>query len=565
VSVGSIVRVPLGGRKLRGFVTEVRSGSHSGLKELRGVSGDLPVFDERLLETLRWAAHHYVAPMAGILAKSAPPNLPRRTTTPSRPEVPDVSSGPLTGLATAAAGGHRNRAAYFLASTDGNRYLTSVAAPVVGADRSLVVVAATAIEADRISADLAITFGPRVVTATPDLSDRQLTDAWQVATTVPGSIVVGTHRIVFWSVARLGLAVMIEEGRRGMKDRQTPTIHAREILRTRARIERFGLLYVGRVPTTEVLRAGTEIIHAPGRNRIWPLVEVVDRGEDPPGSGLLTERVRAALRNAVARKERVFLFTHRHGYAPASRCVTCRTLRRCATCGSRPDPGTTCARCGAALGPCLACGGARFEPLGAGMGRVLEGARRMLGTEAVGGIDEGRPVVVGTERDLVRVGTMDLAVAVDPDGLILGTNYRAAEEALRVLARLAGVVPFGRGKRLMVQTSQPNHPVIVALRRGDPIEFLESELVKREELGFPPAGELIIIEVRDVGPEGDALIKKAVGGEATVYGPAPAPRGSRWLIQGDRLSTVRTRLRPVVQRLREAGSAVRVDADPLDL
>ena len=565
VSVGSIVRVPLGGRKVRGYVTGLTSGTATELKALRGVSGDLPVFDERLLETLRWAAHHYVTPMAGILAKAAPPNLPRRKAASAWPKVPDVAQGPVTGLAAAAACGSRSPATYLMAAADWTRHLASVAAPVVVADRSLMVVVATAIEAGRIAAELSAIFGSRVITATSGLSDRELTNAWQTAATVPGSIVVGTHRIVFWPVARLGLAVIIEEGRRGMKDRQTPTVHAREILRMRTKVERFGLLYMGRVPTTEVLRAGTEIVRDPGRNRIWQLVEVVDRGEDPPGSGILTDRVRSALRHAIARKERVFLFTHRHGYAPASRCVRCRALRRCRECGSRPDPGTACARCGADLGPCLACGGGRFEPLGAGVGRVIEQARRVVGAEAVGNIDEGRPVVVGTERDLIEAGTMDLAVAVDADGLILGTNYRAAEEALRVLVRVAGVVPLGRGKRLVVQTSQPNHPVLIALRRGDPLEFLESELAKREQLGFPPAGELIVLEVRHAGPESHRLIEEAVGDAATVYGPATVPSGLRWLIQGNRLSIARTRLRQAVQHLRDGGAAVRVDVDPLDL
>lgn len=565
VSVGSVVRIPLGGRKVRGFVTDVREGSPAGLKAIRGLSGEVPAFDERLLETLRWTAHHYVSPLAGILTKTAPPNLPRRVVAPSWPEMPVFASGPLSSLALAAGAGRRNPATYLLSSTDWSHHVETVVGPVAEAGLSSVVVVATAAEAGGIAADLTATFGPRVVVGTPNLSDRQLTQAWQVAATVPGTILVGTHRIVFWPVARLGLATIIQEGRRGMKDRQTPTIHAREILKTRARIERFGVVYLGRVPTTEVLGAGTEIVRAPGRNRIWPLVEVIDRGEDPPGSGLLTDRVRAALRHAVERQERVFLFTHRHGYAPASRCVKCRTLRRCAQCGSRPDPGATCARCGAILGPCVECGGARFEPLGAGVGRVLEVAARLLGRESVGSVHDNRAVVVGTERDLVGVGTVDLAVAVDADGLILGTNYRAAEEALRVLARLAGIVPFGRGKRMMVQTSQPQHPVIGALRRGDPLEFLEAELEKRRDMGFPPAGELIVIEVREGGTESDTMIKASVGDDATVYGPAPAPRGSRWLIQGDGLSPVRTRLRSTVQRLRDSGAAVRIDADPLDL
>ncbi len=565
VSVGSVVRIPLGGRKVRGFVVNLESGTHEGLKALRGVSGDLPVFDEKLLETLRWAALHYVTPLAGMLAKSAPPNLPRRGQPSSRPPVPGTPNGPLRDLATAAARGGRSPATYLLAPTDWIDHLAATIGPVAAADRSSVVVAATAVEAHAIASSLTETFGERVVTASPDLSDRDLTSVWQHAATEPGAILVGTHRVAFWPVAELGLAVIVEEGRRGMKDRQTPTVHAREILKTRTRIERFGLLYIGRVPSTEVLGAGTEIVRAPGRVRCWQLVEVVDRGEEPPGAGILTDRVRSALRNAVAKQESVFLFSHRHGYAPAARCGRCRELRRCPGCGSRPDQGATCARCGAALGPCLSCGGARFEPLGAGVGRIAEETRRVVGAEAVGGIDEQRSVTVGTERDLVRAGTKDLAIVVDADGLILGTNYRAAEEALRVLVRVAGLVPFGRGKRLMVQTSQPGHPVITALRRGDPLDFIKSQLAQRTELGFPPVGELIVVEVRNAGPDSGHHIEEAVGDDATVFGPASAASGLRWLIQGNRLTEVRNRLRVAVQRLRDSGATVRIDVDPLDL
>ncbi|MDR9451325.1 MAG: hypothetical protein RI637_08930, partial [Acidimicrobiia bacterium] len=109
VSIGSIVRVPLAGRKIRGFVTSFDRGSATGLKTIRGVSGEIPVFDEKLLETLRWAALHYVAPMAGMLGKSAPPNLPRRSRPTSWPEVPHVSPGSLGDLANTISGGGRSR------------------------------------------------------------------------------------------------------------------------------------------------------------------------------------------------------------------------------------------------------------------------------------------------------------------------------------------------------------------------------------------------------------------------------------------------------------------------
>ncbi|MBT8203336.1 MAG: primosomal protein N', partial [Acidimicrobiia bacterium] len=56
--VGSVVRVPLGGRRVRGYVTGVRDGSAEGLKPVLRRSSKVPVFGDRLLQTLRSIAVH---------------------------------------------------------------------------------------------------------------------------------------------------------------------------------------------------------------------------------------------------------------------------------------------------------------------------------------------------------------------------------------------------------------------------------------------------------------------------------------------------------------------------
>jgi primosomal protein N' (replication factor Y) len=216
------------------------------------------------------------------------------------------------------------------------------------------------------------------------------------------------------------------------------------------------------------------------------------------------------------------------------------------------------------LGPCLNCGHDRFVPLGAGVGRIVEELRHAL-DDKVGQAPASVPIQVGSEADLAPLPRLDLAVAVDPDGLILGTHFRAPEEALRVLARLAGKVE-GRGARCLLQTSLPEHPVFLALKRGDPVPFLETEREVRARFGFPPSGELVIVEARGSLPDAsDVWLKDAAAG-ATVLGPAPRANGGvRWLIQGIDLSKVRNQLRPLVQRWRDAGVAVRVDVDPIEL
>ncbi|MDP8958118.1 MAG: hypothetical protein M3N51_02730 [Actinomycetota bacterium] len=564
VQVGSLVRIPLGGRRVRGYVVGLRNGASHGLKEVVGISGEQPVFSPKLLEALRWCALHYVAPLAVLLGRAAPPNLPRQT--PCReslgPPGPDGPNGPSgEERATATRRGHP-RASYLLARGGWAGLVDELAEPRLAAGRSVLVVTATAAEATALAGELRERVARRLVLGLSELGNRRQTEAWQQAAQCPGRLVVGTRGVGFWPVAELELAIVVEEGRRGMKEKQTPTTHVREVLRRRAVIERFDLSFIGRVPTTELLAGGVEVTRV-GPARAWPLVEVVDRGQEPPGGGMLTGRARMALHAIVGEGQRAFVFTHRRGYAPAFRCARCRTLRRCPSCGSHPGRGESCPRCRTELGPCASCGGKQFEPLGAGVGRVVEEVEGVLGRQVVGDVQAARAVMVGTERDLLGVPPVRLAVVVDADGLLMAPNYRAGEEALRLLARVACTVGTG-SSRAIVQTAQPQHPAIVSLRRGDPVPYLRQELEGRERMGFPPAGEILVLEVQDAPATLEERLREAATG-AMVLGPAEAGNRQRWLVQGGDLRPARIALRGLVQHLRDQGARVHVDADPVEL
>lgn len=515
-----------------------------------------------MLITIRWVAQHYVAPVSAVAARCAPPNLPRRTTLPDLPDVPATSvPSPLPAVSEAAAAGRHLRAHYLISPASWTDAVTGLVTPVLAAGRSGVVVMPTASEAEQAAAALEERLPGRIAVATGQRHDRDVTAAWQRASSQPGVLLVGSPRILLWPVASLGIGVVVQEGRRGHKERQTPTIHTREVLRRRSAVERFPLVFLGRVPTTELVAAGLPMV---AEGRPWPLVEVVDRTTDPSRS-LFTDRVKVALAGAVKRAERTLVFTHRHGYAPAFACAQCGTLRVCERCGSRLDESGTCQRCGHHELECRKCGGRRFVALGAGTGRVTAELGRIVDRTVVGPVGSDALVMVGTERDLTDVGAVDLAIAVDADGLLMGTNYRAAEDALRVLARMAATVGRGRGKRAIVQTARPGHPVIAALRRGDPLEFLTKEAADRQAYRLPPSGEIIVLEVSDA-PEWTAdSIAGLQEKNASVLGPASVQGAARWLLQGEDLDAVRTELRQIVHRLRESGASVRIDVDPIEL
>lgn len=566
LEIGAVVRVPLGGRRVRGFVTGVRTvpdnAAPKRLKDVAARSGTLPVFDSGMLETLRWAAMHYVGPLATILGRTAPPNVPRAPAASVLDPLDRSAVSQLEAVTNAALEGRHLRPTAWVATGPWPDRLASVVGPVIAAARSVMVVVPTTAEAHDLAVAMGRRLPGRVVEVGSAFSAKVSTAAWGRLATQPGLVAVGTREVALWHISNMALAVVVEDGRRAMKSPQSPTVHVREVLRRRAAVERFPLVVCGPVPTTEVLGAGASTHSDPGR--AWRLVEVVDRRQDPDPAGLITDRVRNAIRSVAGRGGRVFAMVHRRGYAPAFRCVQCGTVRRCEDCGAAVMRDGTCRRCGRRSVDCPSCGGARFAPLGAGVGRVADDLRRSVG-DLVGTPGDGRPVIVGTERDLVGLDPVDLAVLVDVDSWLLAPHYRAEEEALRIVARLATAVAEGSGRRAMVQTAQPDHRVLGAARHGQALPLLNAILAEREAAGFPPSGSLIAVDLQGAGEETDLELRTTVGDEGDVLGPGDSSGGRRWLIQGSSLHGVRIRLRSQVQRWRDAGIRVRIDADPIDL
>lgn len=506
IQIGSIVRVPLGGRRVRGWVVETSSNREGKLKEIAGVSGAAAVFDDRLLRTLMWAAQHYVAPVSILLGKATPPNLPGPI-----PDAPASDPGiqpsehPILSLAVAAAAGERRPSRVVLGRWHPLDWLESLA-PILEAGRSAMVIAASAAEVGRICHRARPIYGAALVEIA-STTDAEVTRGWELAQS-SGRIVVGTPRVSTWMVGGLSLLVVLEEGRRAMKDRQTPTVHVREVVRKRSLIEGCAVAFFGPTPSVEVLSAGAEVTRV--GIRAWALVEIVDRSDEAPGSGQLSGRVVAAIRAMVDAGEDSFVFTSHRMIEQTVREINAR-----------------------------------------------------LGAPVAGIAATARPVTVGTEKDLAGLRPVSLTVATNVDGMLMRPGYRTGEEALRQLARLANSLKPGSGHRMMVQTFDVAGPLVQALRKGDPIPYLERILVERAKTGVPPSTDMIAVEVRGEQPAGlDGELRKLP--DASVMGPIELEEGRRWLLEGD-LGKARPALRQLARRWRDSGSTVRIDADPIDL
>ena len=144
------------------------------------------------------------------------------------------------------------------------------------------------------------------------------------------------------------------------------------------------------------------------------------------------------------------------------------------------------------------------------------------------------PIVIGTQ--LVAKGhnfpLLTLVGVIDADLGLQGSDLRAAERTFQLMRQVAGRA--GRSEKpglALLQTFQPEHPVIRAILGGDEEAFWRAEAEERRAAGMPPYGRLagIILSGPEPGPifdlgnvlaRNDAALRQ-VG--AQVYGPAPAP------------------------------------------
>jgi primosomal protein N' len=195
---------------------------------------------------------------------------------------------------------------------------------------------------------------------------------------------------------------------------------------------------------------------------------------------------------------------------------------------------------------------------------LADTVNRKLGRDVAGIAPTDRNVTVGTERDLADRSKYELVVVADADGMALAQNFRAGEEALRIMGRLGNMVKRGTGHRMMIQTSIAHSDLIKAMTSGNPLPYLEGELAQRAHDRLPPASEMMAVELRgELDPVEIGFALHATGA-TDVLGPAGNAPTYRWLLQGN-MGGARVKLRPLVQHWRDRSITVRVDADPIDL
>ncbi len=439
---------------------------------------------------------------------------------------------------------------------------------------------------------------------------------WRMVGQGSAQLVIGARSALFLPFRDLGLVIVDEEHDTAYKQEEGVLYNARDMAVLRAVMCSAQVVLASATPSLETwvnAEAGKYKrvdLKARFGTAVLPTMRAVDmRSEALAPSTWISPTLKQAMTLRMERGEQSLLFLNRRGFAPVTICRACGAQVACDNCDARMVEHRfmkrlMCHQCGETKPVPEVCPSCQVEgkmaPVGPGIERLGEEAAALfpeariavLSSDLFGSaralkarIEEiaagEADIILGTQ--LVAKGhnfpLLTLVGVIDADLGLQGSDLRAGERTFQLMRQVAGRA--GRAERpgeALLQTFQPEHPVIRAILSGDEEEFWRAEAEERRAAGVPPFGRMagIILSGSDLAQVfdlGNALARndgplRQVG--AQLFGPAPAPiarvRGRhrvRLLVKAEKGVALQEALARWVQPFRMKGDLrLSIDIDP---
>lgn len=236
---------------------------------------------------------------------------------------------------------------------------------------------------------------------------------------------------------------------------------------------------------------------------------------------ILSPALIETVNEVMAKGKQVILFQNRRGYAPYQVCKVCGWIPQCKYCDvsltyHKLNNKSVCHYCGTAYPPvhsCAACGSDQFVQRNFGTEKIEEQLQETFPDAKVARMDmdtvKGKhahdvliqqfeqrriDILVGTQMVVkgLDFDNVDLVGILDADGLLHFTDFRVNERAFQLIEQVSGRA--GRREetgKVLVQTFQPQHPVLQLVQQHDYKLFFAEELKKRKEFSYPPFTRIV--------------------------------------------------------------------------
>lgn len=495
-------------------------------------------------------------------------------------------------------------------------YLEAVAECLRQHRQALVLLPEIALTADFLTR-VEARFGARPAEWHSGVTMTERRRVWRMVAEGGASFVVGARSALFLPFQDLGLIVVDEEHDTSYKQEEGVLYNARDMAVLRGAICGAPVVLASATPSLESwanVEAGKYArldLGARFGAAEMPEMQAIDmRAAELPPNSWISARLAREVQARVDRKEQALLFLNRRGYAPVTLCRACGNQVGCDHCDARMVEHRflkrlVCHQCGATKPVPLACPTCavegRMAAVGPGVERLAEevasrfpdarlavlssdlfGSARALKDQITAIAEGGADIIIGTQ--IVAKGhnfpLLTLVGVIDADLGLQGSDLRAAERTFQLMRQVAGRAGRSAERRgvALLQTHQPDHPVIRAILGGDEEAFWAAEAAERKAAGVPPFGRMAgivlsgpdVAQVFDFGAElarRDGPLRR-IG--AQVFGPAPAPisrvRGRhrvRLLVKAEKGAPLQAALAEWVAQIKPPTNLrVAIDIDP---
>ncbi len=416
----------------------------------------------------------------------------------------------------------------------------------------------------------------RVAVLHSSLSAGEKYDAWRRIRNGEVDLCIGTRSAIFAPFSRLGMIVMDEEHEHTYKSDQSPRYHALDVARYRVTYHNALLLLSSATPSIDsYYKAKSGLYHLvemPERATGQPLPETIItdlRSDAAAGNtspvGLLLQD---ALKTCLSRHEQSIFFINRRGFHHFLNCPSCGYVITCPRCSvslthhmRQGKNQLVCHYCGYTQdipAACPSCGSDSFAFIGFGTQLVQEALNRDFPEATVMRMDAdttGKKLSYEKMLEEFRLGEADILLGTQmvtkghdfPNVTLVGVlladttlyldDYRANERTFQLITQVIGRA--GRSEkqgRAIIQTYNPDHPMLLLAAAQDYVSFYEEEIAMRRALVFPPFCDMVLLEssstdeifLQKIVIEMSKQLKKNLDGpyqdvKVVVFGPFEAP------------------------------------------
>ena len=389
----------------------------------------------------------------------------------------------------------------------------------------------------QITTRLQRVFGRRLGIYHSKYSDAERVEIWQKQLSAsPYDVILGARSACLLPFQRLGLVIIDEEHENSFKQQDpAPRYHARSTAIMMAHMSDARVVLGTATPSVEsyhnAMNGKYGLVELTQRYQgiELPRIEVVDIKDlrrRKMMNGPFSPQLLAAMRATFERGEQAILFQNRRGFAPMIECRECGWVPKCQNCDvsltlHKNLNMLTCHYCGFTYPvpqKCPNCESTDLRGRGYGTEKIedqvqtifpdIKVARMDLDTtrtrtayeRLISDFSQGKTqLLIGTQMvtkglDFDRVSLVGI---LDADAMLNYPDFRSYEHTFMMMAQVAGRAGRkGRQGLVILQTRNPELPVVGQVVANDYAGFYRSLLAERRDFCYPPYFRLVYVYLK---------------------------------------------------------------------